>query len=133
MHPRDSSGGPPFLDAAAVRRPVPGSRLAPGTHVDLVGSFRPDMREADSEVLVRARVFVDSREGALAEAGELLHAIAQGRWSADRIEADLAALCRGEAPGRTSPPEITLFKAVGTALADLATASLVADSHAAGA
>ena len=106
---------------------IAGPLLCPGTHVDLIGAFRPDMREADTETFARARVFVDTREGALEEAGDLLRAIATGAIDAHAIEADLAVLCSGAHPGRGDDRDaITLFKSVGTAIEDLAAAELVA-------
>lgn len=110
---------------------IEGTALRPGMHVDLVGAFRPDMCEADAGSFARARVFVDTRAGALEEAGDLLQAIAAGAMDADAIEADLAALCSGEHPGRGDDREaITLFKSVGTAIEDLAAAEMVAGEHA---
>ena len=89
-------------------------------------AFRPEMCEADPETFARARVFVDTHEGAMEEAGDLLHAIAAGAIRADAIEADLAALCSGAHPGRGGDDKaITLFKSVGTAIEDLAAAELV--------
>lgn len=103
---------------------VRGAWLRPGTHVDLVGAFTMAMREVDDEALTRARVFIDT-PSALAEGGDVAAAIAAGTFSAGRVVADLAALCRGEARGRTAEEEITLFKSVGAALEDLAAATLV--------
>ena len=103
-----------------------GAWLAPGTHLDLVGGFRPDMREADDAAIARARVVVDTRAGALAEAGDLVQAIGRGVITASHVVADLAELLAGRAVGRCSDDEVTLFKSVGSALADLATAQLVA-------
>ncbi len=106
---------------------IAGAALRPGMHIDLIGAFRPDMCEADVESFARARIFVDTREGALEEAGDLLQAIAAGAIAADAIEADLAALCSGAHPGRGDDREaIMLFKSVGTAIEDLAAAELVA-------
>jgi ornithine cyclodeaminase len=111
--------------ATLSREPlVQGSDVKPGAHVDLVGAYRPDMRESDNRLIARARVFVDSREGAAHEAGDLLHAVRGGGWSLDRIVADLSELCRNEHAGRAGTEEITLFKSVGMALEDLAAASL---------
>lgn len=104
---------------------IEGRHIRPGTHVDLMGAFRPVMREVDGETVKRARVFVDTYEGAESEAGDLLQAVAEGAFSMDRIIADLAKLCRGEMKGRQSGEEITLFKSCGTALEDLATAILI--------
>lgn len=106
---------------------IRGDMLSARTHLDLVGAFRPDMCEADPEAVARSRVFVDTRDGALHEAGDLLQAVSAGLFAMDRIEADLAELCTGIAAGRRSAEEITLFKSVGTALEDLAAAEFVFD------
>jgi ornithine cyclodeaminase len=103
---------------------VRGGWLRPGTHLDLVGAFRPTMRETDAEAVARARVFVDTREGARGEAGDLIRAEAEGAFRFDAIVADLAALAAGRHPGRTDAGEITLFKSVGAAIEDFAAARL---------
>lgn len=105
-----------------------GHWLPLGVHIDLVGAFTPQMREADDETLRRARVFVDTREGALAEAGELIHAIAAGAMTEDDIAGDLYELTRGSRAGRRFHDQITLFKSVGAALEDLAAAKLALDN-----
>lgn len=99
-----------------------GDWLRPGVHVDLVGGFRPDMREADDTAIRRASVFVDTRAGASQEAGDIVQPLASGVLAETAIVADLYALCRGEHNGRRSAEEITLFKSVGAALEDLAAA-----------
>ncbi|WP_428682460.1 hypothetical protein [Sphingopyxis sp.] len=105
---------------------IAGAALRPGMHIDLIGAFRPDMCEADAESFARARVFVDTHEGAMEEAGDLQQAIAAGAIRADAIEADLAALCSGSHPGRGDDDQaITLFKSVGTAIEDMTAAELV--------
>lgn len=106
---------------------VRGEWLKAGAHLDLVGGFTPDMREADDEAVGRATVYVDTREGALAEAGDLIQPINAGVMADGDVAADLAELCRGVAPGRRYDDEITLFKSVGTALEDLAAAELVVE------
>lgn len=103
---------------------VRGEWLAPGSHLDLIGSFTPAMREADVRCFEGARTFVDTTE-ALQKAGELLDAIAADTLRADEVQGTLAALCRGECAGRTGREERTVFKAVGSALEDLAAATLV--------
>lgn len=105
-----------------------GSWVRPGTHTDFFGNHERDGRECDSDLVARARVFVDSRANVLNEAGELLIPIAEGRIGQDAIVGELSELCSGAVPGRTSAEEITLFKSVGTALADLAAAHLVVRS-----
>lgn len=104
---------------------VRGRWLSPGTHLDLVGGFKPHMREVDDEAVLRARVVVDTYAGALAEAGDLTQPMAAGLIGREHVAAELAELLRGERAGRRSEDEITLFKSVGTALEDLAAAELV--------
>ena len=99
---------------------VKGALLKPGAHVDLVGGFTPDMREADDEAIRRARVYVDTRAGATKEAGDIVRPLASGVLKPEAIVADLAELGRGRKRGRESATEITLFKSVGAALEDLA-------------
>ena len=103
---------------------VAGRLLRPGAHLDLVGSFRPDMREADDEAVRRAAVFVDTRAGAL-HSGDLAQPLAASVIDARQILADLADLVTVRHPGRDSRDQITLFKSAGFALADLAAARLV--------
>ncbi|WP_326534703.1 ornithine cyclodeaminase family protein [Pseudorhodoferax sp.] len=110
------------LSTAAL---VQGRWLRPGSHLDLVGGFTPAMRECDGEALRRARVWVDTSE-AMAKAGDILQAVAEGLFDPAALQGTLADLCRGAA-GRAGPDEITLFKSVGTALEDLAAAELVFD------
>ena len=105
----------PLVQAAHVR---------PGTHVDLVGGFRPDMREADDALIASASLFVDTLDGALAEAGDLVQPMMAGLISASSIRAELSALARSEHAGRQHAHEITVFKSVGTALSDLCAAEL---------
>jgi len=101
---------------------IRGGALHPGVHVDLIGAFRPEMCEADGAAIARALVYVDTMEGALHEAGDLIQASAGGHFSMDRIVGDLADLCR--VPPERDPQAITLFKSVGTAIEDLAAAEL---------
>lgn len=108
----------------ATKPLVRGEWLAPGSHLDLIGSFTPGMREADPRCFEGARTFIDTTE-ALQKAGELLDAIAAGTLRADAVQGTLAALCRGERAGRADREERTVFKAVGSALEDLTAATLV--------
>ena len=103
---------------------VRGGWLRPGTHLDLVGGYTPEMREADDAAVARALVFVDTFAGATAEAGDIVQPLRSGVLAGEMILGDLFALTRGEARGRTAPDEITFFKSVGTALEDLAAAQL---------
>jgi ornithine cyclodeaminase len=106
---------------------VRGEWLRAGQHLDLVGGFTPAMREADDEAVRRAAVYVDTRGGAMKEAGDIVQPLASVALTAAAIKGDLFDLCRGAAPGRGGAGEITLFKSVGTALEDLAAAKLVAE------
>ena len=108
---------------------IRGAWLKPGQHLDLVGSFKPDMREADSEALSRADVYVDTRAGAMSEAGEIVQAFNDGSFHASDIKGELRDLVTGNAGGRTSDDSITLFKSVGTALEDLVAAELAVRNH----
>lgn len=103
---------------------VRGEWLRPGTHLDLVGAFLPSMRETDSAAVGRARVVVDTREGALEEAGDLLFAMADGAFDADRLDTELRDLLAGRG-ARRDASEITLFKSVGYALEDLVAARVL--------
>jgi len=125
---RALAGGDVVTCATTATEPVLRSEwIRPGTHVDLVGGFTRGMREADDALIVRASVFVDTRTGALAEAGDLVQPIERGVVSRDHVRAELAELVRGEHPGRQASDEVTLFKSVGTALEDLCAAELVAE------
>ncbi|WP_026380578.1 bifunctional Delta(1)-pyrroline-2-carboxylate/Delta(1)-piperideine-2-carboxylate reductase [Afifella pfennigii] len=104
---------------------IDGAWLKAGAHLDLVGAFRPDMREANDEAIRRARLFVDTRAGATKEAGDIVQPLASGLIAPEDIAADLFELTRGERAGRRFYDQITLFKSVGTALEDLAAAILV--------
>lgn len=113
--------------SCATSSPTPvvlGNWLRPGTFVDLVGSFSPVKREADDDVVLRSRIFVDTFEGALSEAGDLLDPLARGVIGRERIEGELADLVCGRVAGRRTGEEIILFKSVGTAIEDLAASRL---------
>jgi ornithine cyclodeaminase/alanine dehydrogenase-like protein (mu-crystallin family) len=103
---------------------IHGAWLSPGSHLDLIGSFTPAMREADDACFAGARVFVDTEE-ALRKSGDLLGPIATGVFTAEDVQGTLADLCRGTVEGRRTHDERTVFKSVGTALEDLAAAMLV--------
>lgn len=102
-----------------------GEWLKPGAHVDLVGGFTPKMRETDNEAIKRARVYVDTRAGALKEAGDVVIPLRRGVIRQRNILGDLFELVARKAKGRTSDKQITLFKSVGSAIEDLAAAVLV--------
>ncbi len=102
-----------------------GAWLAPGAHVNAVGACFRDSRELDAEAVRRARMIVDRRESALAEAGDFLMARAEGAVTDDHIVAELGEVVLGRVPGRTRADEITLFESLGLAVEDLAAASVI--------
>lgn len=104
-----------------------GKHLVPGQHLDMVGSYRPDMREMDNDCLTQARLFVDNFEGALRETGDMAIPLQEGVIKKEQVEADLFALCKQEFLMQRANNDITIFKSVGHALEDLTAAKLVAD------
>jgi ornithine cyclodeaminase/alanine dehydrogenase-like protein (mu-crystallin family) len=102
---------------------IRGAWLQPGSHLDLIGSFTPSMREADDDCLRGAALYVDTVE-ALAKSGDLLGPLSRGVFAAADLRGTLAGLARGDVPGRRDATERTVFKSVGTALEDLAAAML---------
>ncbi|MEZ5332553.1 MAG: ornithine cyclodeaminase family protein [Thermoanaerobaculia bacterium] len=107
---------------ASAQPILEGAWLAPGCHVNAVGSCTPRAREVDAGLIRRARIVVDSRESALAEAGDLLLAAANGAFDAGDIVAELAEVVAGRAAGRTAADEITLYESLGLAIEDLTAA-----------
>ena len=96
-----------------------------GTHVDLVGAYKPTMCEADAELIGKAdQVFVDTVEGAKDEAGDLIQAVQAGVFSFDEVAGDMYHMSARDVSLRNDSNEITLFKSVGSALQDLAAAQL---------
>lgn len=98
--------------------------ISPGAHICAVGACRPDLRELTTEVVAAARLFVDSRAGALAEAGDIVIPIEQARLAASHIAGEIGELFAGRVAGRRSDREITLFKSLGMAIEDVAAADL---------
>jgi ornithine cyclodeaminase/alanine dehydrogenase-like protein (mu-crystallin family) len=105
---------------------VAGSALAEGVHVNAVGAYTTEMRELDAEAVAKARVVVETREAAAAEAGDLALAMAEGAIGPDHVIADLAEVVAGAAV-RTAPEDVTLFKSVGVAFEDLVVARAAVD------
>ncbi len=99
--------------------------LKSGAHINAVGSSLSSAREIDSATVAAARVFVDRRESAMAEAGDLIIAAREGAFNLDRIEAELGEVLIGKHPGRRSGDELTLFKSLGLAVEDVAAAAFV--------
>lgn len=111
-------GADVVVTATTSRTPVlRGEWLSPGAHINAIGAPRPDWRELDDEVLRRARLYVDSREAALAESGDVR--------AAGEIFAELGEVVAGRKPGRQSAEEVTLFKSLGQAVEDVVAAALV--------
>lgn len=107
----------------SVRPVFAPEHLAPGTHINGIGSYRPDMAEVPAETVAAARVVVDQREACLAEAGDLIQPLRRGLISEDHLAAELGEVAAGLRPGRTTPTEITFFKSVGNAVQDAAVAA----------
>ncbi len=108
---------------------IKGDWLQPGSHLDLVGAFRPDMREADDTCVKRAKIWVDTRAGGLYEAGDIVMPLAAGVIRETDVLGDLYDLTRNPAP-RRSVDDITLFKSVGASIEDLAAAVAVYEATA---
>ena len=110
---------------AATAPVLKGEWLQPGTHINAVGSGKPDARELDATAVARSRLFVDRREAALAEAGDVLLAMKEGAIGSEHVLGEISDLVGGMVQGRRSADDITLFKSVGLALEDLAAADYV--------
>lgn len=121
--PEDAVRGADVVVVAVnSRTPVlEGRWLSPGTHVNAIGATRPDWRELDDDLVARARVFVDSREAAGKESGDVI--------AARNVVGEIGEVVLGRKPGRGSAAEITLFKSVGVAVEDVASAALVYQAH----
>jgi alanine dehydrogenase len=104
---------------------VKGDWLKPGTHLDLVGAFTPAMRESDDQAVLRARLFVDTREGSLHEGGDLVQPLRAGLIKESDVEAEFLDLCNGRVTVQRKSEDITLFKSTGSAGMDLSTAIAV--------
>jgi ornithine cyclodeaminase len=116
------------LVALTTASPVPIAEsrwVAGGAHICAVGACRPDQREMDSDLVARGRLVVDSREGALNEAGDVVLPMKEGRFGADHIVATLGDVAAGRVPGRASEGDVTIFKSLGMAVEDVAAARLV--------
>jgi alanine dehydrogenase len=111
-------GADVIVVATAAERPVlMGGWLSPGAHINAVGATRPNWRELDDEALRKARIYVESREAAMKESGDII--------AAGHIFAEIGEVVAGLKSGRESVEEITLFKSVGVAMEDVVAASLV--------
>jgi ornithine cyclodeaminase len=102
-----------------------GADVRPGTHLCLVGASIPATREVDDACVAMARYFVDYRASAMAQAGELLHAMREGIVGDTHVVAEIGEVLSGSVPGRRSAEEVTVYKSLGIAAQDLAAATLV--------
>lgn len=121
---RERIGAVDIVSCATLSRTplVLGDYLKPGQHIDLVGAYRKDMREADDEVIKRSSVYVDTFGGRY-ESGDIFEPLSTGILEEETIKGDLFSLCSGKSQGRASEDEITVFKSVGFALEDLVAAT----------
>ncbi len=93
--------------------------LAPGTHINGIGAYTPEMQEIPDATVARARIVVDEVDAALHEAGDLIQAIARGAIGREAVSIELGAVAAGQVPGRESDEQITFFKSVGNAIQDM--------------
>ena len=115
-----------IVTATTAKQPIlPAEWLKPGAHINAVGSHRPDLRELDGTTMARSKVFVDSREAIMAECGDVLLALAEKSITADHVQTEIGEVLAGLKPGRSRTEEVTLYKSVGIAIQDVATAQLV--------
>ena len=127
--PRDAVTGSDIVVTATTSK-IPvfnGNWLKDGTHVNAIGSHQPGTRELDEATIKRAKVVVDQKEACLKEAGELVDLITSGAISANHIYAELGDLATGKKKGRSDDKEVTVFKSVGLAIQDIATAKIVVE------
>lgn len=126
---KDACGKADIISCATLSKSplLLGDYIKEGQHIDLVGAYRPDMREADNGVIKRAQIFVDHYAGALKECGELLIPLEEKIIQRSDVHAELAELCSGKKTGRKNKSEVTLFKSVGHAMEDLVAAQLIAE------
>lgn len=125
--PEEAAGGAQIIvTVTSSQTPVlQGEWVKPGTHINAVGAPRPDWRELDSALVARASLFVDSRAGALVESGDVLLAMREGAVTEAHIRGEIGEVLAGRVAGRRTPEEITLFKSLGMAVEDVATARWV--------
>jgi ornithine cyclodeaminase len=111
------------VTATSAREPViRRDWISDGAHVTGIGTYSPESREIDSATMAAARIFVDRRESALNEAGDFILPLKEGLVTEESIVGEIGEVLLGQAPGRTSNDEITLFKSLGLAIEDLACA-----------
>jgi alanine dehydrogenase len=114
-----------IITATTSKTPIfNGNLISPGTHLNLIGSFKPDVREVDDVAIKRSKIVVDQKSAALEEAGDIIIPVKSGVITKEDIYAELGEIIAGVKSGRTSDQEITLFKSVGIGIQDCATAWL---------
>jgi 1-pyrroline-2-carboxylate reductase [NAD(P)H] len=114
-----------IVAATASHEPVvEGEWVKPGTHTDFIGNHHAVKRECDTALVLKSKVYADSRVNAFKEAGEILVPISEGVFKEDDVVAELTEMCAGSATLRESDEEITLFKSIGMAMSDLVGAGL---------
>ena len=113
------------LATSSTEPVVESAWIGDGAHVISVGACRPDQREMDPALVARSRLYVDSREAAVIESGDVVLGIAEHRFTASHIVGEIGDLIAGRVEGRRSPGEVTVFKSLGLAVEDVATAELV--------
>ena len=114
------------VTATTAQQPIlKGEWLKPGAHINAVGSHRPDSREIDGPTVAQSKVVVDSREAIMAECGDILLAIKEKSITENHVHAEIGEVLAGTKSGRSSASEVTLYKSVGIAIQDVATAQLV--------
>ena len=115
-----------IVTATTAKEPVLSAEwLKPGAHINAVGSHRPDARELDGATLARSRLFVDSRDAIMAECGDVLLAIQDKSITPDHAQTEIGEVLAKTKPGRSTTEEVTVYKSVGIAIQDIATADLV--------
>lgn len=120
-----SAAGIVALATTASRPLAPAAAFRPGTHVNAVGAHTPATREMDSDTVAGARLFVESRQAILAEAGDVMIPLGEGRFAASHILGELGDVAAGTVPGRTGGDEVTVFKSTGVAVEDVVAARQV--------
>jgi alanine dehydrogenase len=117
------AGADVIVTATTSRTPVfPGRAVSAGAHINAIGAFTPEMQEVDEETILRSRIFVDSIEACLEEAGDLIIPLHKGLIRREDIQGELGEIASGKKPGRNSRDEITYFKSVGNAVQDISVA-----------
>ncbi len=112
------------VSATGSQEPVvKGDWIRPGTHTDFIGNHHATKRECDSALVVKSKIYADSRDNCFREAGEILVPISEGVIQEEAVVGQLTEMCAGTVPLRESDSEITLFKSIGMALSDLVGAS----------